>query len=248
MGLSTFDEIVLREFGLIVEYGDMLFINNKYFDVNSGIIKWNILNKFLSNQLTELKESLIIYLKEFVPILHVDNKPIKRRIEKKLKDIQPNHIITFNYTDYYKLYYDCKSINHVHGDLINRKIVLGYEDDFPNNIEYIYFKKYFQRIQNKLKPLNKSDEMFNVKDEFFSSYTDENSYLDNIIYFYGLSFDITDIDYIKEIFDAPNIKKIYIYYYDENDYDRKIINLIKIFGKDRILLDRYNSVLEFIKI
>ena len=143
--------------------------------------------------------------------------------------------------------FDSKKVIHVHGSLENNKIVLGFNDE-DDDLHYVKFKKYFQRIQNKLEPIVRKSSIFNYEESFLSELTEEKVFCENIIYFYGVSFDKTDEDIIGEIYHSDNTKKIIIYYYDDLDYESKIVNLIQILGKDKVLEDRNSEKLEFKKI
>ena len=69
-------------------------------------------------------------------------------IKQQIKDIRPSYVISFNYTDTYKIYdINPKDVFHVHGSLDKSNMVLGFDDDNPEELDFIYFKKYFQRIQ-----------------------------------------------------------------------------------------------------
>lgn len=245
--LDEYTKKVLYEFGLVNNcYGNHV-LSSEYYDSMSGI-KWNKLNKLLIDQLIDFKKLLTIYLKEIVPLLRFNhNSEPSAKVKEQIKKIEPSYIITFNYTDYYKEYFPNTEANHVHGDLKNENIVLGFDDNELTGTEYVRFKKYFQRIQNKLKPINKNDECFNVEELVLSNACDEKVFLENIISIYGLSFDITDEDYIKELFNVPNTKKVVVYYYSDEDYDNKIINLIKIFDKQYIQESLYNGHLVFVE-
>lgn len=235
---------VLLEFNMAKETQGHYIMSNEYFDFINGI-KWKVVDNYMEEELYGFKQALIIYLKEFVPLLH--KKKVGKKTIRQLASIKPDSIITFNYTDFYTDLYECKNVNHVHGNLIEENIVLGYEDNCPDNFDFVKFKKYFQRIQNRLKPLDKNDPAFNVEGFASGFLSDSNIYEDNIVYFYGLSFDVTDKDYIEVLFDLNNTVKKVIYFYDEKDYENKIINLMRIFGKE-IIQEINNKTIEFVQV
>lgn len=238
---------ILKEFDLIEVFFGSFILPDKYFDYYNKI-NWIVLNGFLTKELDDFKDTLIIYLKEFVPLIYSTNcQSISKKSKEQLCDIKPRTIITFNYTDYYKNIFDSKKVIHVHGSLENNKIVLGFNDE-DDDLHYVKFKKYFQRIQNKLEPIVRKSSIFNYEESFLSELTEEKIFCENIIYFYGVSFDKTDEDIIGEIYHSDNTKKIIVYYYDDLDYENKIVNLIQILGKDKVLEDRNSEKLEFIKI
>lgn len=248
---NEYVKTVMNEFELIeseyIHFNDARLkpLNTNYYDYVYKI-KWKNLCDYLNKQLDSFKEALIIYLEKFVPVikdLYFDEK-----IENQLEKINPSQIITFNYTDYYNEYYDCDVI-HIHGSLKERKIVLGFEDDAEISLKYCRFFKYFQRIQYKLQIIKKTDSIFNKpleQNEVNGVYI-LGGHKTNIIYFYGVSFDITDDDYIKELYGSDK-DKVIVYYYDDEDYNTKIINLIKIFDKDKITNDIHSGKLTLTQI
>lgn len=253
--LNQYDRDVLLNFRMISKHNDEIYyLSKEYVDMTNGII-WSKVNEMLFSELVKFKKVLIIYLKHFVPIIRDWNiDQISQETKEQLLAIKPNHILTFNYTSYHKDYYECESINHVHGNLDEENIVLGYEDNDsdedknPNKVEFIRFVKYFQRIQNKLKPINRNDDIFLSADLFMSGLKECRVTQENVLVFYGLSFDYTDKDYIEELFSIPKLSRADIYYYNDEDYDNKVINLIKILGKNRIQNDLYEQKMNFIKI
>lgn len=137
-----------------------------------------------------------------------------------------DYIISFNYTDTYnrvcrkldrRLQIDEENIHYLHGRTGNssrkNNMVLGISDFDPENLDTVYFKKYFQRIQKHTG--NKYRDWIIPKNE---------------VVFMGHSMDITDGDIIKKL--IINTHKTTIYYYNQSDYEQKVINLIKIFGAD----------------
>ena len=134
---------VLNEFELVEDYYSNIILSDCYFDFTYGI-RWNYLNCYLNKEFLDFKKILSIYLAECVPILYLEKEEsVPDTVSEQLKSINPDHIITFNYTDYYKKYYNCESIIHIHGSLEDSNIILGYEDDNPEELEFIRFKKYF---------------------------------------------------------------------------------------------------------
>lgn len=233
--IDGYQKQVLTEFNLIANSNPIgkQIVNKNYYS-NHYRIDWNKLNRELDIQLNGLKKLLIVYLKEFMPYLGGGEY-----IYNQLDRIRPNHIITFNYTDYYESYgYDYDDVYHVHGDLKNENIVLGYEDDNPKDLRYVKFKKYFQIIQNKISPLNK---------DIFSTINGKSIINCNcIVHAYGLSLDRTDREHIEVIYNYA--RKFIIYYLDQKDYEQKVINLIDILSKEETTKAINSKRIEFIKI
>ena len=115
-------------------------------------------------------------------------------------------------------------------------MVLGVND--YDNKDFIYFVKYFQRIQKHCgvdyKYIINEQCIFKSSDEFDKEYNDYE------LYIYGHSLDETDKDVLKFVigdFDDRNqfqmkARKVIIYYYDQQDFELKVINLITLFGRD----------------
>ncbi len=187
-------------------------------------INWKQVKRTMSEELTGLKRSLIIYLKYYMPLCSVCKNKIPQ-----IEAMNPDEIITFNYTDTYNLYgYDAKKVIHVHGDLNSEKIVLGYDDLDEDNLVLVDFKKYFQRIQNK---------HLAVIERFFAD-SGKGDKEDKTVLVYGLSLDRTDEDMIKTIYRGSSVFNVY--YLDDYDYANKVTNLIAILGK-RKFLEGYQS-------
>lgn len=191
-----------------------------YYDDTFGV-KWNNVKEKLRNELKGLKRALSIYLEVFMPrTVSEELVPIEM-----IKNIGAEGIITFNYTKTYNLYFDDSiPIFHVHGELDKENIVLGFDDKNEDDLEFVFLKKYFQRIQNHtddllLKP-------FFVRDETGQS-------IQPTMHIFGLSLDVTDDELIRQIFNISG--EMIVYYLDDDDYERKVTNLIAIFGKERFV-------------
>lgn len=145
---------------------------------------------------------------------------------EQIANIKPSHVVNFNYmntiTQLYSI--DRRSVFYIHGDLNNESenMVFGIPDDEEENLDFVYFKKYFQRIQKRTGVLDSNDIMCAHMEE-------TGEYLPVHSYFFGHSLSTTDGDIIKQLSDMSD--KITIYYLDQSDYEAKVINLLKIFGK-----------------
>lgn len=216
----------------------------------------DFINRKKRELLTDLKKlirCLEIYLCEFVTTDDV----------KKLYDITNlpiiDKVISFNYTDTYEKIYKTDSrieFDYIHGKAdINKteetnNMVLGVDeylqgDDRNQDIEFIEFKKYFQRIHKEtgceyrkwLKEMEKGTiYQWEITDkrgeEVISCALRETDF--HKIFFYGHSLDITDKDIIRALILAQRTHTT-IYYLDKEDYARKITNLVKIIGQDELI-------------
>lgn len=190
----------------------------KYYSEEFGLNKREIL-RILKKQLDEVIELLRIYLKN-----QMNEKRESIRKIHQIEEIDPSYVISFNYTDTYKIYgIKPEDVFHVHGSLNKNNMVLGFNDDDPEKLDFIYFKKYFQRIQKLTGYINEG--RFSYKDESGITHRNEIS-----VHFYGHSMDKTDGDMIQKLRAMAN--GFVIYKYDQEDYEQKVINLIDVFTKD----------------
>lgn len=236
------------------------FILDSEIGIGLGMFSFgkDFINRKKRNLLTDLKRlirCLEIYLCEFVTTDDV----------KKLNDITNlpiiDKVISFNYTDTYeKIYKPDRFVkfDYIHGKAdVNKTVetnnmVLGVDeylqgDDRNQNIEFIEFKKYFQRIHKEtgceyrkwLKEMESDDIYERIVEH---TYGHVNEVVDYIIrrtayhkiFFYGHSLDITDKDIIRALILAQRTHTT-IYYLDKEDYARKITNLVKIIGQDELI-------------
>lgn len=211
----------------------------------------------LLNDLNRLIRCLEIYLCCFV------ETDTQYRSIARLKDIQYlpiiDKVLSFNYTHTYKRLYgkfpwlEC---DYIHGEtnldnnLETNNMVLGideYLDDDKKDIEidFIEFKKYFQRIHKETGCLYREwiDEIRSddaIKETTNYSIKDgdklrQTKLVDfHRVYIYGHSLDITDKDILRDFIINDKVQTT-IFYLDKTDYRKKIINLVKIIGQDELI-------------
>ena len=200
---------------------ELKLVQPRYFEPALGV-KWENVVLKMREELDALRRALHIYLNEIAPLISED---FDGKVYDQIKEINPEIIISFNYTDTPARLYEISrgNIRYVHGNLLDGNIVLGYEDNDEEDHKFIFFKKYFQRVQNRTERINDLD-FSHIKD--------------CVIHFYGLSMDLTDGEIIRDIFkqDVPFV----IYYLNQTDYESKLVNLIKIIGK-RDFIESYDS-------
>lgn len=221
----------------------------------------------LKNHLDNLIRCLEIYLEECVRKINIEC------LATDIKDIRFDKVLSFNYTNTYeRVYgYSDKGIeyDYIHGKAeITRNpsendMVLGideYLDDELKNkeLEFIAFKKYFQRIYKRtgntykkwreqikdiIRENNEKVEKYekelsikylNSDKEPIISAINEIKKYKNEIYIFGHSLDITDKDIIRELIEYPNIETT-IFYYDKGVYAQQIANMVKIIGQDELI-------------
>lgn len=197
-------------------------LKKKYYTEEFGLNKREVI-KLLRSQLNEVIELLRLYLQNYC----YDKQKDRLRAKKQILDIHPSYVISFNYTDTYKVYgIKTEDVFHVHGNLEKDNMVLGFDDDEPENLDFIYFKKYFQRIQKLTGYIDES--------KFEKTYIslDENDDIKAekpLVHFYGHSMDKTDGDIIKTLRKMSG--GFVIYKCSQEDYEQKVVNLIDVFGK-----------------
>lgn len=212
--------------------------------------------KFLDS-LNKLTRCLEIYLSDFVGGIS---------LEKTLPDIQGlpiiDKVLSFNYTDTYEKLYTRNpytEYDYIHGKVSientmdTNNMVLGIDEylkgDAKNeNIEFIEFKKYFQRIHKEtgclyrtwLDKMEKMDsgnikELTSIKINEDGAVTSTEEYVGHHrLFFYGHSLDVTDKDIIRDLVLADKVHTT-IFYMNRVDYARKITNLVKIIGQDELI-------------
>lgn len=205
----------------------------------SGIVFPNT-KKMLLNDLNRMIKALEIYLAEFVGEITI------KHYNRNIADLNPTHIISFNYTNTYEKVYDngCRNIcyDFIHGkarkeNLEESNIVLGIDEYFDEdarakNVEYIEFQKYYQRMQKKTKCSYK---------EWTDKIMDECKDNKKVpLYIFGHSLDITDKDILCEFLLNENIETT-IFYYNQNAYERGLANLVKLLGANELLKRMYGK-------
>lgn len=198
--------------------------------------------KMLLNKLNELILALEIYLTEVVGRIEI------KCISPDIKALSIDKVLSFNYTDTYKRVYasDGNEIiyDFIHGktksdnDIKTNNMVLGIDeylnDDAENNeVEFIEFKKYFQRI-HKETGCKYKEWVKEIKKNEKSGARFEGKKIQDCIYIFGHSLDITDKDILKELILQNNVITT-IFYHDKEAYGKQIANMVKVIGKDELI-------------
>ena len=185
---------------------------------------------YMRDELDKLNTCLNIYLLGFVTRINCE------LYSEQINSLTDIDLLNFNYTYTYKSVYGGRNLKHhhpIHGDAQEHNMVLGIPDEsFPNTTEYIYFQKYFQRIQKRT-------------GSFYREWVTEptNKCLEDIpveVYIMGHSLAETDRGILKDIFLNRYVKKITIYYHSQNAYEDMVVNLVKMFGKDFVIENTSN--------
>lgn len=217
-----------------VKNPDYLIVNAEYTSETYGILKKKIIAD-LRKEFDEFIKAFEIYLHEFV------YKREGVKLLKQIKEINIKSVISFNYT-LTEILYGIKedNVHHIHGMIREElqtgknNMVMGVNEQENQSMDFIYFVKYFQRIQ-KASGVRYKD--------FIHSYTVSNEshgsiHFEYVLYIYGHSLDETDADILRYLigdFGVEGInlkpKQVIIFYYDDFDYEQKVINLIKLYGR-----------------
>lgn len=228
---------------------DRIWIKKDFSSCNYGILKKRILNS-LKEEFDEFIYAFEIYLQEFV------NKRELNEINQ-IKQINADFIISFNYTLTEQIYMNDKTkSHHIHGNIREESsddknnMVLGVNERNEQSIDFIYFVKYFQRIQKHVGTLYKRTlQDYNDKRNIAMSEEYE-------VHIYGHSLDETDEDILKLVIGKNDLSgsiylnpgKVVIYYYNDSDYEQKVINLIKLYGRPIVEEFIDDQRFEFVKI
>lgn len=176
---------------------------------NNRIAFWNKLKR----ELSKLCDCLKIYLSYCLDYSAINEYPAM------IYEENFDRLLSFNYTDTYNLVASSRlyqnitgeNIHHIHGTVNN--IVLGISATDSDDFETIYFKKVFQRFQQHT----------GIQ---YANWLNESG--EKSVTFFGHSLDITDGDIIKRL--ILSSQETIIYYYNQSDYEQKVINLMKIFS------------------
>lgn len=231
--------------------GNSITVHAPYASLKYGILKKRIL-KDLRQEFNEFIDAFEIYLCEFV------EKKTDVELLKQIKELKITHVISFNYTLTERLYgVDEENSHHIHGQIRtnlnegHNNMVVGVNEQKNQNMDFIYFVKYFQRIQKGTGVKYKKFTEIRYKNIFGECQKEPYT-----LYIYGHSLDETDEDILKYTigdFDTSGIfqmkpDKLILFYYNEEDYAQKVINLIKLYG--RAVVEEYieNGIFEFVEI
>ena len=197
-------------------------------------------------------------------------------IEKSL--IQIDKIYSFNYTNSYQKFYDDEvDIEFLHGKLGEKQnIVLGIDDlesDELKKLKAYGFTKYHQKlfkdtdylfldgyrrqiekIQQKIIELKQEkadcgggEQVSSCQDKINPAFEEYN--LDLTFYIWGHSLDVSDKDYIIDLFslndDIDRNVRVVIYYFDSNAKFSLLNNLLSILKKNKVEHWMKNKWLKF---
>lgn len=233
--LESYEFDILRLMNRFCEKSDAQKIKMRdiYFKAYDGINKKLVMEK-LKGDLDDLIKLFKYYLEK-----KVINQPVKI-FSKQIEKINPDYVINFNYTNTCEQYgVNRQDICYIHGSVQDNNMVLGIRDIDEKDIDSIYFKKFFQRIQKHTDVIqwNRFGENQSLTEIMREATT----------YFFGHSLSKTDGDIIRGIYE--NSCKIIIFHLNgQKDYEEKVINLIDTLGKENVIQGIYSGSIEFVPI
>ena len=122
-------------------------------------------------------------------------------------------------------------------------MVLGVPDEvFSDTLDYIYFQKYFQRIQKRTG--NYYKEWITAPDPRMRTLEDAPIN----VFIMGHSLADSDRGILKDIFYNDFVQQITIYYHNQLAYEQQVINLVNMFGKDFVIEQTANERIIFTKL
>ena len=169
------------------------------------------------------------YIADFVCLMK------SRVYSEQIKALSDVLLLNFNYTYTYSMVYGktrMKTHHPVHGEAKEENLVLGISDDsFPDTLDYVYFQKYFQRIQKRTG----------------SFYRDWIDYPDGPIEVFIMGHSLSKVDkgILQGFFENDNIEKVTIYYHSQQSYEDMVINLVDMFDKDFVIEKTGSGFIKF---
>ena len=225
------------------------FLNQEYIDWFAKRT-YKELRDLLLDDLNKLIRALEIYLCEYVQkidikVISPDIKDIAIQINSDTRTALPAKVLSFNYTNTFeKLYDKVKSIeyDYIHGkaDISNtiesNNMVLGIDEYLPDDrknkdVEFIAFKKFYQRIfkgtgckyKEWVEEIRKSKGLFkNSNGEWHN------------LYIFGHFLDVTDKDILRDLILNDNVHTT-IFYHNKDAMGQQIANLVKVIGQDELI-------------
>ena len=240
-----------------------LYLNSNFFygkTLTNGFSPSVFLN-FISSQLDSFIEIFNLYLELVVSRLI----PISALSIESDDWIYPDKIYSFNYTNTYQRIHDSVSVKveYLHGSHgEEQNIVLGVsdlEDDYLKKIKAYGFTKYHQKLFKDtdylfLDNYKHKIKQHNLKVAYFEKDSDgddptikrftrqqlieKESKLNLNISIWGHSLDVSDQDYIKDLFslndDMDRNVRVTVYHFNKMAKFDLLNNLLAILGKDKV--------------
>ncbi len=225
--------------------GNTYYLNPEYYKILNIIkisknrhedITYFEIRNYLLKDLEKLIRALEIYLTDYVEKIEIS------KISKDIKELDIDHVLSFNYTNTFEeLYGQERNIeyDYIHGKagikntIESNNMVLGIDeylsDDRKNNdIEFIAFKKFYQRIYKET----------GCKYKEWVDQIERNEHMSPTIlyklYIFGHSLDVTDKDILRDLILHDNVHTT-IFYLNKDVMGQQIANLVKVIGQDELI-------------
>jgi len=225
---------------------------------------------FLSNQLDDFIEIFNLYLELIVSNLN-RNCDVNIRSEDWL---YPDKVYSFNYTNTYQRIHDNVAVDFLHGSSgEEQNIVLGvsdlndeslkklkafgftkYHQKLFNETDYLFLDSYKSDVARHKRKIEYFEKDFGSHDPLAKKFERQNlmeleSKLNLNFFIWGHSLDLSDQDYIQDIFslndDIDRNVRVIIYYFDKNAKFALLNNLLAILKKDKVEQWMKNKWLQF---
>lgn len=228
-------------------------------DLPEGITYKEIRNRLLDD-LNRLIRALEIYLCDYIEKLVIEKK------SPDIEGLEVDFILSFNYTHIFSKLYNVSSqskkavadpFDYIHGetDISNsietNNMVLGIDEYLGKkrrnkDIEFIAFKKYYQRIYKQTGSKYKKwmetikAQAQQIDDTIKNQYPVQIPYdkipnkFINRLYIFGHSLDVTDRDILRDLILHDNVYTT-IFYHSKEAMGQQIANLVKVIGQDELI-------------
>lgn len=216
------------------------------------IITFKEIRDILYQDLIRLIRAFEIYLCEYVEKIEIE------KFSDEIKNCGIDHVISFNYSHtYQKFYGKSKNIkyDYIHGETCSdntietNNMVLGideylHKDSKDKEIDFIAFKKYFQRIYKEtgseyknwigeIESTRYANEVA-LREQFPKQIPYEKFNSKHRLFIFGHSLDITDKDILRDLILNDNMYTT-IYYLNKSVMGQQIANLVKVIGQDELI-------------
>lgn len=194
--------------------------------------------------LERLTRALELYLS------FVEEIPITDKLPE-LSNLDPDYVISFNYTNTYERVYKKEEVYHIHGkadaehSIEENNMVLGIDeywkgDERNEKTNFTIFKKFSQRIQKHTG--NESYKYLKEIRNIFENNKNKLSKTDGVskVYIFGHSLDITDKDILSS-FIGDDSTSVTVFCKDKGSEGELIANTIKLITEEK-LLEKSNNV------
>lgn len=215
-----------------------LILNNVFeqYDEDGDLDPWKMQNNYasLSQNAGETSHILSKFFKEWIVDVNSDfskitNNPFFNQINMTNNDL----FLNFNYTSTLEKVYGITDVCHIHGDASKyQDLIIGHGKAKFDNEETNYLKDeafdFFENIFNSYK--KKPIENINRHIDFFKKINSVEE-----IFVLGVSFGDADVYYFKYIFSVTNAKNLYLYVYNDTDYEKTKDKVKKLGFKGNII-------------